>query len=84
VVIQECGMDVDMKSNAISIAQTAKNKFKNHWDMAIFVKQKLDKEYGEHWSCVIGNDSSVYYTFNQGHMINMKVGDLRFIMWKSP
>jgi hypothetical protein len=33
-------MDVDMKSNVISFAQAAKDKFKEQADMAVFVRDK--------------------------------------------
>lgn len=54
----------------------------NQYEMAKYIKEELDKEYGPNWCCIIGNEFRAYFTYQLNTYTVFKIQNHKFLMYK--
>jgi len=82
--IHYVNMNVDMKDDALRIAQVAMEK-KDDLAMAHDIKQKFDEKYGKYWHCQVADQVLPALSFSPklNHCITFDLGSKRIILFKA-
>lgn len=54
----------------------------DRYQMAKYIKDELDKEYGPNWCCIVGNEFRAYFTYQLNTYTVFKIQNIKFIIYK--
>ncbi|KAL8141329.1 hypothetical protein V2J09_007350 [Rumex salicifolius] len=83
-VIGETDMLQTMQQDALDFAAKALDFYDvtQATDIARFIKQEFDKEYGLGWQCIVGMDFGSFVTHCHGCFIYFCIGSLAVLLFK--
>ncbi|VDK31480.1 unnamed protein product [Taenia asiatica] len=82
-VIKNADMDSTMRSDAVSIANEAFEKFSIEKDVAAHIKREFDKRYSPNWHCIVGKNFGSYVTHEANHFIYFYLGNTAILLYKA-
>jgi len=76
-------MEKDRREKVIEVVDTMMGKFEAKLDVAMHVREELEKLYGKSWHCIVGADftSSIRISGNQN--VSMQKGSLQITVYKT-
>ncbi|KAG0605835.1 hypothetical protein M758_9G091500 [Ceratodon purpureus] len=85
VMIGETDMPQALQSHAVRAASEALDMHEgtDYKDVAYYIKNQFDKEYGTGWQCITGVSFGSYVTHSSGSFIHFCLGRLAIMLFKA-
>jgi len=84
VVVRIQDMEQEMMQFSIDQAADAIEKYIEEKDIASALKQAMTNEFGPTWHCMVGRHFASYVTYEKNRYIYFYIGQMGFMLFKTP
>ena len=82
IEVKMVDMTEEMIDYAQELAMKALKKFSIEKDIAKYIKNTFDTEFGQNWHCIVGKQFGSAATHDSKHYLYFYIDEISFLLWK--